>query len=90
MLEPVQAQGASASRAATSSYEFGVAVAPSDTPANTPAQGTSAAVALMVSPSTPRRSVETKPNDPSEQGVTPWEHRDVHTPDISTRASAGL
>ena len=90
VLEPVQAQGSSASRAATSSNEFGVAVAPSDTPANTPAQGTSAAVALMVSPSTPRRSVETKPNDPSEQGVTPWEHRDVHTPDISTRASAGL
>jgi hypothetical protein len=90
--EPVQAQGASAARAATSSNEFGSAVAPSesyDTPSN--AQGTSAAVALRVSPSTPwstpRRSVETQPDDPSEQ-ITPWERREVHTPGISTRATA--
>jgi hypothetical protein len=57
------------------------------------AQGTSATVALRVSPSTPwstpRRSVETQPNDPSEQ-ITPWERREVHTPGISTRARAGL
>ena len=96
--EPVQAQGASAARAATSLNEFGSAVAPSetyDTPSNTPSntQGTSATVALRVSPSTPwstpRRSVETQPNDPSEQ-ITPWERREVHTPGISTRARAGL
>ena len=92
--EPVQAQGASAARAATSLNEFGSAVAPSetyDTPSNTHAQGTSATVALRVSPSTPwstpRRSVETQPNDPSEQ-ITPWERREVHTPGISTRATA--
>jgi len=90
--EPVQAQGASAARAATSSNEFGSAVAPSesyDTPSN--AQGTSATVALRVSPSTPwstpRRSVETQPDEPSEQ-ITPWERREVHTPGISTRATA--